>query len=80
MICERLRGPDSGGARWICRTEYITGYLLFKVDGIYLLNSDSEDIEMIGSPHSLADDDEELGHKRPVTYCPICKNVNKTEG
>ena len=77
MVCKNLLGPDSGGARWLCRTEYVSGHLLFKKDGIYLLNSAREEIQMIGDPHSLEDDDEELGYTREVQYCPGCKLLQK---
>ena len=32
---------------------------------------------MIGDPHSLEDDDEELGYTREVQYCPGCKLLQK---
>ena len=74
MICDIKYGPDSGGAKWICRGDHISGYLLVKSDGLYLLDSTKEEIEKV---HEMDDAGDEAGEIREITYCSKCKAVNK---
>ena len=75
-ICSAMYGPDSGGARWICRGEHIPGHLLVKSDGVYLLDSSRAEVKRI---HEMDNPGDEENETREVTYCPKCQLWNEKE-
>ena len=69
MLCDNLLGPDSGGAHWICKKEYLAGHILVKSDGLYLLDVDNRDIKKL---QDMDNPGEEENETREVIYCPSC--------